>query len=149
MAKVRIRRALPKDAGEIAPLLAQLGYSCTEETVRSNVEAISRSEADALIVAESDRTLVGLAHMHTALMIHEPVRVARVVALVVGSDSRRQGIGRALMASLEELAVGAGCSAVEMTSSTHRDAAHAFYESLGYKEKSKRFVKELTQETSA
>ena len=148
MKSFRIRRAVPDDASQIVPLLAQLGYRCTDEVVRSNAEEISSSTADALIVAEHGGELVGLAHMHTARMIHEPRPVARVTALVVRTDCRRQGVGRALLESLEELAVHDGCSAVEMTSSTRRAAAHAFYESLGYREKSRRFVKELNRDTS-
>jgi N-acetylglutamate synthase-like GNAT family acetyltransferase len=141
---VRIRKASLEDAREIGHLLAQLGHAYAEEGVRSNIEALSRNENDVLVVAESGPTLVGLAHLHVARLIHEPDRVARVAALVVRSDWRRKGIGRALMASLEKLAIEAGCSSVELTSSTRRDDAHIFYESLGYAQKSWRFAKELT-----
>jgi GNAT superfamily N-acetyltransferase len=141
---LKIRQACREDAPQISQLLAELGHGYNQGLVWSNVEALSCDQNDALVVAESGSTLLGLAHLHVARLIHEPHRVGRVAALVVRSGWRRKGIGRALMASLEKLALQAGCSTIELTSSTHRDGAHLFYESLGYAKKSWRLVKELT-----
>ena len=140
---VKIRKALPEDAGQIGALLAELRHGYPEEQVRWNIDELSRNEHDALIVAVSGDTVLGLAHLHTATLIHEPAKIARVAALIVRGGYRRQGIGSALMASLERLATESGCSSMDLTSSSDRDEAHRFYKSLGYTEKSRRFVKEL------
>lgn len=141
--ELKIRDALPEDAGQIGVLLAELRHGYPDELVRKNVEALLGSEHDTLVVAESGDTILGMAHLHTARLIHEPERIARVAALVVKSNSRRKGIGRAIMERLEELAIQAGCAGLELTTSLGRDEAHLFYQSLGYKELSKRFVKQL------
>jgi GNAT superfamily N-acetyltransferase len=53
--------------------------------------------------------------------------------LVVDSNHRREGIGRALIEHGEEWARKQGCSVVRLWSSSSRSASHQFYERLGYR----------------
>jgi GNAT superfamily N-acetyltransferase len=77
-------------------------------------------------------------------MFHAPGKLGRVMALVVSEERRRRGLASALMADLERWARGAGCTKLEITSGTHRPGAHEFYERLGYVEKPRRFVKDIS-----
>ena len=47
--------------------------------------------------------------------------------LVTSSASRSTGVGAALLAELEQRAVDAGCSALELDSGVQRWDAHRFY----------------------
>jgi GNAT superfamily N-acetyltransferase len=50
----------------------------------------------------------------------------------VDRSQRRLGVGLALMNRAEVWARDRGCSMVRLTSSSMRNAAHRFYEALGY-----------------
>jgi GNAT superfamily N-acetyltransferase len=67
--------------------------------------------------------------------------LGRITALVVSSRFKRHGIGRRLLAEAEGFAWSCGCTRIEITNGEHRTDAHAFYEAIGYKQDSRRFVK--------
>jgi len=138
-----LRRATAKDASQIACLLEELGYPRATHFYRSKIATLSRSRSDVVIVAENSGKVIGMAHLHTAEMIHEAGRLGRIMALVVQRRFRRLGVGRELMRHLESTCRSAGCVKVEVTSGDQRKGAHEFYRKLGYVEKPKRFVKRL------
>jgi GNAT superfamily N-acetyltransferase len=62
---------------------------------------------------------------------------------VVGEAYRNRGAGAALVRACESAAAAAGCTRVEVTSNVRRDAAHRFYEQLGYTTESRHLMKRL------
>jgi ribosomal protein S18 acetylase RimI-like enzyme len=66
-------------------------------------------------------------------------------ALVVAKRDRRSGAGSALVEAVERFARERRCRFVEVTCGERpdREAAHRFYEALGYEPVSRRFLKEL------
>lgn len=64
--------------------------------------------------------------------------------LYVAKDWRRQGVGRALMAQLREVAVQHGCCRVEWTTKDTNRTAQAFYRSLGFQRKSSKLFYRAT-----
>ncbi|HJD23807.1 MAG TPA: GNAT family N-acetyltransferase [Firmicutes bacterium] len=52
--------------------------------------------------------------------------------MAVAPQSRRQGVGRALLGELERRAVEAGCSQMLLVTESDREEAHRFYESMGF-----------------
>ena len=54
------------------------------------------------------------------------------MGLSVQSDYQGRGIGRALMKAVEEAAVLKGKSGVRVNSGAQREAAHRFYQAIGY-----------------
>ena len=73
-----------------------------------------------------------LAHSGTPSAIAEDV--------VVSPDRQGQGIGRQLMAHALQQAREAGCYKLALSSNAKRQAAHAFYESLGFQRHGLSFV---------
>jgi len=143
MANFIIREAVDQDADQIAGLLKALGYPNSPAFARQKMAALSQNAGDIVLVAEAAGRVIGVAHLHVAELFHEAGRLGRIMALVVTNHARRSGVGRRLMRSLEKLARNAGCVKMEVTSGAHREGAHAFYESLGYLQEPKRFVKVL------
>jgi N-acetylglutamate synthase-like GNAT family acetyltransferase len=143
MKEFNVRKAVVGDARKIAILLGELGYPNTMEFTKEKIEKLSKSKIDFIFVAEIDGEVVAFAHLHIAKMIHETGKLGRIMAIVVSKDYSRVGIGKKLMAFLEEKARGADCTKMELTSSAHRRDAHKFYKNLGYFEKPKRFLKKL------
>jgi GNAT superfamily N-acetyltransferase len=140
---VRIRPAELGDSAAVAELLKELGYPRTPWFVRGKIVSLRNSPDDVVLIAELNRHPAGVAHMHVAELFHEEGRFARIMALVVARECRRRGVGRDLLAFLEETARRMGCGKIEITSAVHRSGAHAFYQRLGYAEAPKRFLKIL------
>jgi len=67
----------------------------------------------------------------------------RVTALVVDETVRGQGIGKQLLAAVEDAARQRGCVEAELTSAAHRLDAHRFYLDAGYEGSPHRFRKPL------
>jgi GNAT superfamily N-acetyltransferase len=144
VAELTIREAQLDDARAVAVLLGELGYPNSAGFVAEKLRELLASRDDKLLVAVTDGAAVAVGHVHAAAMLHAPGKVGRVMALVVAEEHRRRGEASALMTALEEWARAAGCTKMETTSGVHRDGAHEFYERLGYKEKPRRFVKDIS-----
>lgn len=140
---IRIRAARPEDAPGLAALVEELGHPADPATIARQLSLLSSSANDRIIVAEDDGRLVGMSGMHIAIFIHRPRPVARLVTMVVTAQSRRSGVGRALVAHIERLAREQDCEFLELTSREERTEAHRFYESLGFRRTSARYWKAL------
>ena len=139
-----IRDARAADAGIIADLLTELGYSAGSAAVAERLERLV-IVGDRVVVAEVDGTVVGLAHLHVSPTIEHERPAAKLGALVVSEAHRGQGIGRALVVAMEEEARRRGSGVFFLTTSETRDDAHGFYESLGLGQTGRRYGRTLNQ----
>jgi N-acetylglutamate synthase-like GNAT family acetyltransferase len=143
MQEFTIREAVVTDAYLITDLLKELGYSNSVEFVLSEITELAGSNKDFVLVAEADGKVIGFAYMHIMELFFKPGSRGRVMAIAVSNESKRFGVGRKLMMSLEAIARDAACVDIEIASAIYRKDAHAFFKSLGYAEEAKRFVKNL------
>jgi GNAT superfamily N-acetyltransferase len=140
---VRIRDVLGVDAPAVASLLAQLGYPTDEGAVLRRLERIRTSPFDRLFVAELDGEVVGLAGIHVSPSLEYDEDAAKVSAIVVDEAYRGRGVGRALLAAVEDEARTRHCGLLFLTTAERRREAHEFYRRLGWEETGRRFVKQL------
>jgi GNAT superfamily N-acetyltransferase len=140
---VRVRDARAEDAEAIAELLGQLGYPSPPHSVRLRLARLVDDDTSRVLVADTGSNVIGMASLYVRPLVHDDADLCRVAALVVREGWRDQGVGRQLVSAAEGWARERGCGLVEVTSGTHRPDAHAFYQSLGYVEKPRRFVKRL------
>jgi N-acetylglutamate synthase-like GNAT family acetyltransferase len=139
---VTVRPARLDDAPALVSLLGELGYPIEGETLQRRLDALVASPAVALLVAERDGRVVGLASMHVMPLI-ERAPMGRLSAIVVAASERGAGIGHALVERVESEARARGCERLEVTSAERRADAHAFYRSLGFEPAPQRFIKSL------
>jgi GNAT superfamily N-acetyltransferase len=131
------------DAARLAVLLEQLGFPSTAREVRQRLDYWLGDRASALLGADDDGTLVGMAALHVTPLLEVTGKFGRLAALVVDEAARGRGAGRMLIGAAQDRARSAGCLFIEVNSSNHRYPAHLFYESLGFtdsREDSRRFV---------
>ncbi len=94
------------------------------------LETIAASDATRLLVARSDRVIVGSL---TLVLVRIPTGLRAIIEdVVVDEQVRGQGVGRALNEAALELARDAGAVTVDLTSRPSREAANRLYLSLGF-----------------
>ncbi|MBX9812010.1 MAG: GNAT family N-acetyltransferase [Burkholderiales bacterium] len=125
------RLATPADAYEIAVMSRYLieiglrGWSWHPERV---VKAIRARNTNVLVV-EVKANMIGF-----AIMEFGDTR-AHLSLLAVKPTHQRCGIGRQMMAWLEEAALTAGIATIELELRANNFGARSFYHALGYREK--------------
>ena len=72
-------------------------------------------------------------------------KAAILEAVTISPSYRSQGIGRSVMKIAMQLSAAAGCYKIILSSNLKRDRAHAFYESLGFKQHGWSFSLQLPQ----
>lgn len=139
---VLIRAAELKDISSLKKLFLQLGYQTSSESLKLRINEVHSSLS--ILVAELDKEICGVVVVNFITPVHENGLWALISALVIDESSRGAGIGQKLLLASERIALDKRCSQIELSSSERRVRAHKFYESNGYKEVRKRFVKVLT-----
>jgi len=145
-----IRRAQATDAHELSELLTQLGYPSSASEISGRLETLAKyNGAIALVAINGLGEVVGLVTGHLVPSIHDNQPVAWLTTLVVLEDARGAGIGSSLVGQIEQWAVENGAKRLAVTSATHREEAHAFYEKRAYDRTGVRFGKRLSPDLSA
>jgi GNAT superfamily N-acetyltransferase len=141
--QIVIRQAVPSDSEAVAVLLGELGYPKTDVFAHAKLQQLAKKENDRVFVAVEEGKTVGFASCHMMPLIHEEYNLCRVTALVVLPAHRRRKIATRLMNTVEQYAEKSGCGRVEITCGQRRQDAHRFYERIGYREVSRRYLKKL------
>lgn len=143
-AGLEIRAASQDDAGAISDLLTELGHPLEPALARIQ---IARMQALApnygVFVAVKGGGVIGLVSAFSTPVLHRALPVGRVSVIVVARPHTGQGIGSALLRHAEEFLAELGCGRIEVTSASHRDAAHRFYRERGYAQQGVKFSREI------
>lgn len=126
------RRALLSDASALARLSMQLGYDCTEVSMRQRLTRLRDELAHAVFVAALDGDqVVGWVHVELRMPLFcDPF--AEIMGLVVDTNHRRLGIGRALADRVASWAETRQIPELRARAQEHREDALSFYEGLGF-----------------
>jgi len=128
------------DAADVAGLSRELGYPADAEQIRGRIGSMNASDL-LLIAAGGNGRAVAFIHAHLSCAIEVGPRV-EILGLVVSAKAKRNGIGRILLAEVEEWSRDLGVDAVVVRSNTARTESHAFYPAVGYKLKKTQAVYE-------
>lgn len=105
-----------------------------EQAVLGAWRAVEAQAGRVILVAESGGVVVGTADCATLPNLTRGARPFMLVEnVVVTAGHRRSGVGAALLEAAFALARQAHCYKVQLLSRAGRTAAHAFYESLGFR----------------
>ncbi len=124
--KLKIRRAIKKDAERIAELSGQLGYPATRQEIVQRMTRLRPAAQHAIFVAESGKTVTGWLHVSVMPLLEVPLR-AEVNGLVVDEKQRSLGAGAKLLEAAERWAAAKGCKSMSVRSNVIRERAHSFY----------------------
>ncbi|MFG1495902.1 GNAT family N-acetyltransferase [Saccharospirillum sp. HFRX-1] len=138
---VVIREARLADAERLAELMPQLGYVIAPARLADKIADFSKSQSDAVFVAELDGNLVGFISCHLTPLFHQAGNSGRITSLLVEQSVRNKGIGRLLVTEAEAFFISQKCVKFEVTSGLQRSETHRFYQTLGYQADNFRFAK--------
>jgi GNAT superfamily N-acetyltransferase len=138
-----LRDATGTDAAALAELMTQLGYRCEPAEIPARIQKLAAHPDVLLAVAEHRGKVVGVVTGHLVNAIHKAEPVAMLTALVVLESARGLGIGKQLVAHVEDWARSRGASTISLTSALRRVEAHEFYKALGYEHTGVRLAKSL------
>jgi ribosomal protein S18 acetylase RimI-like enzyme len=134
---ITIRPASQADVPALLALYAELHPDDPSPPATTALDAWRAIEAQAgrtVLVAESAGSVIGTIDCAT---LPNLTRVARpfmlVENVVVTAEHRRSGVGAALLEAAVTMARQAACYKVQLMSRVSRQAAHAFYESHGFR----------------
>lgn len=136
-----IRHATIEHSNALIPLMQELGYDTSRNTMETQLARYVASDHSVAFVALVGANLVGLVSGHLIPAIHQPGNIGRITALVVAEGARSKGVAARLVKKLEKWFLENNCLRFEVTSGEHRNAAHRFYESQGYAPAASRFLK--------
>ncbi len=136
-----VRDATRGDIPTIVGLLADDGLGSTRETVDGPVpesyfaafDAIASTPLVRLLVAETGGEIVGC--MQLNLIPHISMKGgirAQLQSMRIRGDKRNQRLGETFIRMAMDIARGAGCTMMELTTDNSRDDAHRFYQRLGF-----------------
>lgn len=128
---MQIRGVDQSDAAALSTLLFQLGYEVSPEEVSGRIDAVLRVEGHDVWLAQIVRMPVGMIHIFERPAIEIETMLV-VQSLVVAETHRRLGVGRALMAAVDQHAKQRQISSITLSSRQNRAGAHKFYQSLGF-----------------
>ncbi|MCA9653357.1 MAG: GNAT family N-acetyltransferase [Myxococcales bacterium] len=132
MATLETRRAQLSDASIMSRLTLELGYDCTEVLMRQRFARLRDDPSHAVFVAALDgERVVGWVHVEARMPLwSDPF--AEIMGLVVSVHQHRMGVGRALVERAMAWADSRGIGDLRAEVQLHREAAHDFFESLGF-----------------
>jgi GNAT superfamily N-acetyltransferase len=141
--EISIRDGLPSDVAAIASLMNELGYPTSVKEMKTRFENIHQHADFRTLVADVKKNTVGMLGLCKGFSYEQNGIYVRVLALVVKSSLRGEGIGQELMKRGEQWALNLGANRIVLTCGNREERikAHGFYEQLGFVKKSTGFVK--------
>lgn len=132
--QVIIRNATTKDAEILAELILQLGYTIKQEEILQRIQTYLTKKDYRIYVATINNTVIGMISLIFCDYLHRTDRFATVSALIIEEQHRQTGIGKKLLAFVEQEAKLNECISIELKSSLQRikDGTHEFYKRQGY-----------------
>ncbi|CEM61985.1 GNAT family N-acetyltransferase [Treponema phagedenis] len=116
----------------------ELGYDFYLEGTKENIEKILQRDTDKIFVAEDEGKIVGYVHANNyELLFSAPMK--NIMSIAVSPKHRGKGIGRKLLAAIEDWAKKTGAHGIRLVSSSSRTDAHRFYQSCGYEKTKEQF----------
>jgi GNAT superfamily N-acetyltransferase len=127
-----LRPPRPDDVPALVTLSEELGYPVSPDALTERLTSLlARPDQMVLVAADDEGNAVGWIHGAEQLLLEVGQR-CEILGLVVSRRARRQGLGRRLVAGVEDWARQRGLPEVSVRSNIVREEAHPFYERLGY-----------------
>jgi GNAT superfamily N-acetyltransferase len=143
--EILIRDAYKGDIEALTLLMDDLGYPTSQSDMEVRLKNIFAHPDYRTIVAVFNEEIVGFSGLMRGFSFERGGKYVRIIAFVVKKSIRNKGIGKQLIKASEDWAIQQGADNIVISSGNReeRNAAHAFYQKMGYAIKSSGFFKQL------
>jgi len=140
---ITIRTASILDAEQLAFLVRQMGYPTSVEQMKSRLQPILSNSDYCVFISQAEQFINGMIGVikNYSFALDNPY--GTITMLIVDSDSRNKGVGKALVKEAESWLESQSIKAFVINSGNDNLDAHRFYQRLGYSSKGLRFVKSM------
>ena len=140
---MEIRQATTQDSKYIEHLYKERVNNSSINVHPDRIEQIFQDEHNFLFIIELNKNVKGTCFVTFCLdPMYGKQPFVLIENIIVSSDSRKKGVGPALLQYVESFCLNRDCSKIILQSSNKRQDAHAFFKALGYDQKNKTgFVK--------
>ena len=137
-----IRKAVKEDLDAVYGLMRQLSrHDFTEEQFESCY--FYNLENNHILIYEQNKYICGCGILNIHYYLHFSQKTAEIINLIVDESFRNCGIGKKLLAALEQIAINNGCICIKLDSGKQRESAHRFYFREGFVLNHYKFTKRL------
>lgn len=135
--EITIRQARERDVPAMVALLGELfsleqDFHSDPQRQRRGLERLMAADSATVQVAVADGRVVGMATVQAVVSTAEGGEAGVVEDVVVDPACRGRGVGRALLASLEQWADRRGLTRLQLLADRDNHPALGFYENLGW-----------------
>lgn len=141
--EIVVRHATMRDVDALAVLVTELGYPTSRNQMEARLESILSKPEYFTLVAVVGNRVAGFIGTLVRPSYEADGTYGQIMALVISRDSKRKGVGRALVGAAESVLARQGVTVVVVNTANHRADAHAFYEALGYSFTGRRYRKRV------
>ncbi|WP_180052292.1 MULTISPECIES: GNAT family N-acetyltransferase [unclassified Acinetobacter] len=136
---------LEKDLYDVHQLTIQLGYPSTLKNIKQRWERIHQDSHYQTLVIEQDSHVIGYAGFIQEYTWEFDGGYLRIQVFVIDQAYRGKGIGKQLMAAIEQIAKEQVFKMIQLNSGNREERypAHTFYQGLGFDSYSIGFRKHL------
>jgi len=143
--EITVREATARDVPNLLMLYEASGIDRPGENdpdhAAAHWSALRKGGAHVLVAETADGQALGTLTLFVLpLLAHRTAPAALVEDVAVHPSAQGQGIGRRLIHEAMEIASAAGCYKLALSSNEKREAAHAFYDNLGFQRHGFSFV---------
>lgn len=144
---ISIRTASIRDAEQLAFLVSQMDYPTSGTQMENRLQPILSNSDYCVFVSQVGQFIDGFIGVvkNYSFELNEPY--GTILILVVDSESRNKGIGKALIKRAESWFQSHSIKAFVVNSGKNNLDAHRFYQKLGYSSKGLRLVKSTYERT--
>lgn len=108
-----------------------LGYTTNTEIVKQQLSQLLNHPQHCLLVAKDNHVVLGFIHACYYQSIYQPIQI-EIVSLAVNPNTQGKGVGKQLLAAIEQWAQDQNITTIRLISGVERLGAHQFYEACGY-----------------
>ncbi len=142
MMEISIRTMQAADSAAVNALTGQLGYTIDTEQVKHNLEMLLNDNNAAAFVAVFNNQVAGWITVAGVVTL-ESLPYCEIRGLVVDEQLRNKQIGKALIEKTKQWCRDKNRERLRVRCNVVRNASHAFYLYLGFKEKKEQKIFEM------
>lgn len=139
---IEIRVATLVDAPSVKRLIDELENNVSDPLIFEEIYTEYCLNPDTLmfVLELGQQGIKGFVSCKGQRLLHHQGLVFEIQEMIVSSSHQGQGYGRLLFQKIQEEVVLRGAKSLEVTSNKRRKEAHAFYESMGFRNSHEKFT---------